>query len=151
MFLEVINMLWNQSKAHYLRPARENHWEMNNLFNMFYQGEEKDTGKYPPVNIWTDNDSIIVMAELPGCDMNEIDVSCIKNQLTISMSSKKETDEKTHYLSHSERFSNEFKRTFELPFEINEKKTQAVYKNGLLQVIMPKAEAAKAKKIEVKG
>ncbi|MCM8528427.1 MAG: Hsp20/alpha crystallin family protein [Lentisphaeraceae bacterium] len=145
-------MLWNNSTAHYLRPASEKNWEMNNLFNMFFQGQEKDTGKYPPVNIWTDDNSVILMAELPGCDIKDIDVSCIKDQVTISMPPKSENEkESSHHLSHSERYTGGFKRSFELPFKIDEKKTQAVYKNGLLQVIMPKAESAKRKVIEVKG
>ncbi len=144
-------MLWSNSTMHYLRPNSDKHWEMNNLFNMFYKGEEKDTGKYPPVNIWADEDNVILMAELPGCNMNDIEVSCINNQITIALSKKKEEDEKEHFISHKERFSGEFKRSFEVPFKINEKKTEAIFKNGLLQVIMPKAESAKPKKIEVKG
>lgn len=144
-------MLWKDSTMHYLRPAREENLEMNKLFNLFYKGEEKDTGKYPPVNIWADDENIILMAELPGCEMSDIDVSCINNQITISMNKKNEEDEKTHFVSHKERFSGEFKRSFEVPFKINEKKTEAIFKNGLLQVIMPKAESAKTKKIEVKG
>ena len=144
-------MLWNSSKTHYLRPTSEPAWEMNNLFNMFFQGEEKDTGKYPPVNIWANDENVILMAELPGCNLADIDVSCIKNQVTISMSSQSEDDESTHHKSHQERYSSQFKRTFEVPYEIDEKKTEAIYKNGLLQVIMPRAEKTKPKKIEVKG
>ena len=111
------------------------------MFDLFYQGASKDTGNNPPVNIWSNDENVILIAELPGCSSGEIDISCKGNLINISMSSEES----------SESNGRSFKRTFEVPYKIDEDKTEAIYKDGLLQIVMPRAEQDKPRKITIKG
>ena len=137
-------MIWNKSLSHYLNPADDIHGNISNLFDLFYQGASKDTGNYPPVNIWSNEENVILIAELPGCSSGAIDVSCKGNLIKISMNSEESSE-------NSEQGGRSFKRTFEAPYKIDEDKTEAIYKDGLLQIIMPRAEQDKPRKITIKG
>lgn len=105
---------------------------------------------YPLLNIGEDNENIYVDALAPGVDPKTLDISVTQNQLVI-------TGEKTALLSsveagavhRSERSAGQFTRSMILPFEVDSDKVKASYQDGLLKIILPKAEAAKPKQIQV--
>jgi HSP20 family protein len=105
---------------------------------------------YPLLNIGEDNKNIYVDALAPGVDPKTLDISVTQNQLVI-------TGEKTALLSsveagaihRSERSEGQFTRSMTLPFEVDSDKVKASYQDGLLKIILPKAEAAKPKQIQV--
>ncbi len=105
---------------------------------------------YPLMNISEDKDNIYLDALAPGIEPSTLKVSVIKNQLTIS-GEKKPLPEtvKDESIHRSERSAGQFARSLSLTVDVNNDRVQANYINGMLRIILPKAEAAKPKQIPV--
>ena len=103
----------------------------------------------PSVDILKEGDDIVVKAELPGMKKEDIDVILTKHTIPISGEKKKEEKvEKKDY--HSiERSYGSFKRSFSLPSEVQTEKAAAKFKNGVLEIRVPKTEEAKKKEKKV--
>ncbi len=105
---------------------------------------------YPLLNIYEDAETFKVHAIAPGLDKEKLDVSVLGNQLTISGEKKKiDKDIKAEQWHRRERAEGRFIRTIELPSDIDEEKVEATYKNGILEIVLPKAEDARPKKVNV--
>jgi len=103
----------------------------------------------PMVDVYEEGDSVVVKAEVPGMEKDEIELILTPDTLTIKGERKKvETVEDQDY-HYSERAYGAFARTVELPAEVAEDKVTASLKNGVLEVRLPKAQGAK-KEIKVK-
>ncbi len=104
----------------------------------------------PAFDISEADDHFKVRADLPGIDAQNIDISLSGNVLTISGEKQDErTEEKENYF-YSERQFGSFSRSFTLPSDVKEEGIEATYKDGVLQVTVPKSETIQRKKIEVK-
>ncbi|HEU4344012.1 MAG TPA: Hsp20/alpha crystallin family protein [Candidatus Binatia bacterium] len=103
----------------------------------------------PAVDIYDEKDEFVVKAELPGMSKDDIQVNVTDNVLTIKGEKKKEEskEEKDYY--RSERIYGAFMRSLSLPAEINSEKVRATFKDGVLEVRLPKSEQAKKKQISV--
>lgn len=132
--------------------------QMDRLFDDFwlnpFRGTEEWTGSYlPPVNIRENDGQVIAEVELPGMSEKEIDITVTRDTLRISGEKKQqeETKKENYYCMESSYGS--FNRLVDLPSEVDEEKTEAEFKNGVLTVKMPKSQEAKtkSKKIPVKG
>ncbi|MBF0407998.1 MAG: Hsp20/alpha crystallin family protein [Candidatus Riflebacteria bacterium] len=104
---------------------------------------------YPLFNLAEDDETLSVECLAPGLDTSSLKINVTNNVLSISgeKAESKIPEEKYH---RSERSAGKFTRTLELPVEIDRDKVTAEYKNGLLNITLPKAEVAKPKTIEVK-
>ena len=103
----------------------------------------------PSVDIFEDRDDIVVKAELPGMKKENIDVSLTGNTITLSGEKKKEEKiEKKNYYSF-ERSYGSFTRSFRLPTEVQTDKAKASFKNGVLEIRIPKTEEAKKKEKKI--
>lgn len=131
--------------------------ELNRLFDDVWLSPfhemERRTGTYlPPVNVRENNGQVIAEVELPGMSEKEIDITVTRDTLRISGEKKQqeETKEENYYCMESSYGS--FDRVVDLPAEVDEGKTEAEFKKGVLTVTMPKSQEAKAKskKIPVK-
>lgn len=109
-----------------------------------------ETGVWAPaVDLAEDKDAYTVQAEVPGLTKEAIEVSLHEGVLTIAGERKFEAQEAAE--NHRvERFHGRFQRTIELPAAVEAGQVKASYKDGVLTVTLPKAEAAKPKQIEVK-
>lgn len=107
------------------------------------------SGWMPAVDIFEDNNTLTVKAELPGFKKEELDVSLQEDTLVLSGERKREENQKEGDMYRSERFYGRFHRTVPLPFSVDPNKIQANYRDGVLTVSLPKSEKAKAKQIEV--
>ncbi|MCG8407428.1 MAG: Hsp20/alpha crystallin family protein [Phycisphaerales bacterium] len=126
--------------------------DMENLFDDFFSrfdGPTRRTRGFPPLNIWEDDERLFVEADVPGLTMNDIDIEVMGNELTIKGRRETPNDEETTY-HRRERGMGEFARMITLPVNIDPNNVEAVLKNGVLTVTLPKAEVAKVRKIEVK-
>src|SRR5436190_891272 len=104
----------------------------------------------PRLNVWEENDSFFAEAEVPGLTQVDLDVSVVGNQLTIK--GRRETAADKEAVFHRrERSVGEFVRAITLPAEIDADKVSATLTGGVLTVTLPKAEAAKPRKINVQG
>jgi len=106
--------------------------------------------KAPTMDVYEEKDDIVVKAELPGMDKENIEVNLTDHTLTIKGEKKKEEEVKEENYYRSERSYGSFFRTLELPASVHGEKVKAAFKNGILEVRMPKTEEAKAKEIKVK-
>ena len=108
-------------------------------------------GGFPPLNVWSSPDGIVVDAELPGVDPNDLEVSVHEDALTIAGKvNGRELQEGEKYLRR-ERPVGEFSRTVQLPFRASSEGVKASYKNGVLRVVVPRAEEDKPRRITVES
>jgi HSP20 family protein len=101
------------------------------------------------VDIYENEDTVVVKAELPGVDKEDIKVDLKDGVLTLSgqRSHEKEVKEENYY--RKERAFGRFQRSFSVPTEIDPDKIKAEFKDGVLKVEIPKPEEQKPKKIAV--
>ncbi len=103
----------------------------------------------PSIDILTEGDEVVIKAELPGMKKEDIDVSLTEDTITISGEKKKEekVEKKDYYLL--ERSYGSFKRSFTLPTEVQTEKASAKFKDGVLEIRIPKTEEAKKKEKKI--
>lgn len=104
----------------------------------------------PAIDIYEEKDEIVAKAELPGVEKDDIHVDVSDNILTIKGEKKKEEEIKEEDYYRSERSYGAFVRTVALPKDVQVDKARASFKNGLLEVRIPKTEEAKKKEFKVK-
>jgi len=107
-------------------------------------------GWAPAVDVYEDKDKFTVKAELPGVKKEEVEVSANGNTLTISGERKQEQERREGERYRSERYFGRFQRSITLDTPVDVNKVQASYKDGVLTVVCPKSEEAKARQIQVK-
>jgi len=103
----------------------------------------------PAIDIMERKDDIVLLADMPGVDETSVDITLEKDVLTIyGKVDTKTSGEYTLYLS--EYGTGDYQRVFTLTEEVDRDKIQATVKNGVLRLVLPKAEAVKTRKIAVK-
>ena len=105
---------------------------------------------YPATNVWTNEDGVVVSAELPGVAPEDLDISVVGDTLTVSGTRKPEEAEGATYYRR-ERGHGAFARTFQLPFQVQGDRVKASFDKGVLDITLPRAQEDKPKKIEVKA
>lgn len=130
-----------------LNELRQIQDEMDRLFTQAVPR----TGEYPPINVWSNEEQVIVQAELPGYAADDIDISVVQNTLTLRGERKPDALKEGEQYHRRERRTGQFVRTVELPFEVDNDKVQADYQAGILSISLPRAEATRPKRIEVKA
>jgi len=106
---------------------------------------------YPGVNLYVNDDMLTVTAELPGVEANDLSLSIEEDILTLSFIRKKEETGEGVTVLRRERPHGKFTRNITLPFRVEHDKINANLKDGILTVLLPRAEADKPKKITVNG
>jgi HSP20 family protein len=107
--------------------------------------------RYPLVNLYDTGDAFVVEALAPGLDPAKIDLSVLRNTLTIAgekIGPQGVAPERVH---RTERAAGRFLRTVELPTEVDPDRVSATYKNGLLTVTVPRAESARPRKVAIQA
>lgn len=124
---------------------------MNRLFDtsLRHQGVFDDAFN-PPFDVAVGKDHVVVKTDLPGLSKDDVTISLQDNYLTINGEKKHEFEQKEANYFVSERACGSFTRTIELPPAVDAKKIEARFKDGVLEVTLPKTEEAKPKQIEVK-
>jgi len=130
------------------------HRDMDDLFNAFFGSWPSlgfERAVWPAVDVSEDEEAIVVKAEVPGCKADDIDISVHGNTMTISGEKKQEEEKKEKGYYHLERSYGSFRRDLHIPAGVDPAKVEAVCKDGVLTVTLPKAEKAKAVKVKIKG
>jgi HSP20 family protein len=122
--------------------------EMNELFEQAGAGPRRE-GAFPPVNLYETSDGYVLTAELPGVESGDIELSVESNRVTLRGERKVEHPQDAS-LHRVERQAGVFRRTIELPVEVDAEKAEAVHRNGILMLRIPKAPQHKPRQITVK-
>lgn len=110
-----------------------------------------DTGTWAPaVDIKEEKEKFLVVADIPGVNKEDIHISLENNILTLHGERKFESKEEKNGYSRVERVQGQFYRRFSLPQTANEAQISAKYRQGVLEISIPKKEMSVQKKIEVK-
>jgi HSP20 family protein len=104
----------------------------------------------PMVDITETDDEYLIKAEIPEVKREDVKVSVENGVLTLQGERKQEKEEKGKKFHRVERYYGSFMRTFTVPDNVDETKVRAEFKDGVLNVHLPKTEKAKPKAIEVK-
>ncbi len=109
-------------------------------------------GWCPVVDVQETKDEVLLQAELPGLTVDDVELSVENGVLTISGEKKQQVEEGKDGTEHHlvERRYGRFERRFSLPRSVDPSNVKADFANGMLNVTLPKAEAAKARRIEIK-
>lgn len=107
-------------------------------------------GGWPALDVAEDNANITIKADLPGLKQEEIEVNVDEDDiLTIRGERRAETESKEKNYHKVERVYGAFERALQLNTAIDKEKIKAAYKNGVLEITLPKVEKAKPKQIKV--
>jgi HSP20 family protein len=129
--------------------------EMGGLVDRFWGGDggwlTRTPSFLPTVNLIEAENQFEVTLDLPGLKPEEVNVELKNGDLWISGKREEEKEEEGKTYHRIERHHGEFRRVLPLPSTISEEKIEAKFEDGVLKIIVPKAEEAKAKHIEVKA
>ncbi|HEY3452286.1 MAG TPA: Hsp20/alpha crystallin family protein [Myxococcales bacterium] len=113
------------------------------------QEEELGAGFLPPVDVYEDQEALVLTTELPGVDPKDVDVRVEDGVLTLKGERKLEKEDKKENYLRVERSYGSFTRSFTLPTTVDPEKVKAEFKNGLLRLAIPKREESKPRSIKV--
>jgi HSP20 family protein len=131
--------------------------EMNRMFNQFFRGGAGEEGSWgpstwtPPVDIYETDDALILTADLPGVSKDEVSIEVHNNTLILRGERKHDAAVREDSYHRMERAYGPFQRAFVLPTMVDQKHVQATYKDGVLELRLPKSEAAKPRRIAITG
>ena len=101
------------------------------------------------MDVFDREDRVMVKVELPGVDKDDIDISVVGDVLTIKGERKAEEEVKHEDYYCCERYRGSFRRTVQLPADVDTEKIEASYENGVLEITLPKRAEVTPKKISV--
>jgi HSP20 family protein len=128
--------------------------EMNRLFNSFFDegnGPSRAGARRwaPAVDLFEREDSLVLKADLPGLERDDVQIEVRDNVLTIAGERRADFEEKQNGYYRVERAFGSFSRSLTLPEGVNADKIAASFDKGVLEVTIPKPEARKPRRIEI--
>ena len=127
--------------------------EVNRLFDSFF-GRPVATSNgermwAPALDMYETKDEIVLNFELPGVREKDVTLSIMGEVLTLKGERAFDRDVKDESYHHTERVFGKFERSVQLPMEVQAEKVQATYRDGMLEVKLPKAEEVKPREIKI--
>lgn len=124
---------------------------LQRTMNRLFEAPNGSGASQPAVNVYASEDEATVTAELPGVEPGNLDISVNADVLTISGSREAQTAGEDHTWHRRERDWGRFSRAVELPFRIEAENVKANLKDGILKVVLPRAEADRPRKIAIEA
>lgn len=121
-------------------------WPLSAFDHFPFAAEE-----FPLLDICEDEKEITVKAELPGLEPDDIDVNITQGRLTIKGEKKFEDEEKKDNYHRIERSYGSFQRSVSLPPNVDTTKINAKFKNGILNLVIPKTEISESTKVKIES
>ena len=121
--------------------------EMNRVFSRV---TDSSPSTFPAVNVWASQESAVVTTELPGVELEDLDISVVGDVLTIRGARRPEQLGEGDSYHRRERRSGQFVRVVQLPFRAEPDEVSATLKSGLLNITLPRAHADRPRKIQVR-
>lgn len=130
--------------------AAELHREVDRMFDRFFGQASLFSGAaFPAVNVYEDEERIVVCAELPGTDPAQVNVTVTGDLLTVSGTRETLNADEQRRAFRRERPQGKFTREVLLPMQVDADRVEATFENGILAIAMPKAAQSKPKQISV--
>jgi HSP20 family protein len=129
--------------------------EMNRIFNEFFRGgtggeQGWAAGAWtPPVDIYETDDALVLTAMLPGVSKDEVSIEVHNNTLMLRGERKPASAVSDERYYRRECVYGPFQRSFVLPATVDQNQVQATYHDGILELRLPKSEAAKPRRIAI--
>jgi len=145
---------WSGSLADPLREFETLQDEINRLFATTRWPENRglyDRAYSPAVDVTETADAYEVLCDLPGMDIKDVDLSVADNVLTVKGEKRKQEKKPDTAVFKEELSSGSFQRTISFPLPVDADKVDAVLKDGVLRIRLPKREEGKPKQITVKA
>ena len=130
-----------------LDSSYDRFWDRGSMIPGSFLREES---LIPVLNISETKKEITVKAEIPGVETDDLNVSLNGRMLIIKGEKKQEKEDKDENYHRMERSYGYFRRTAQLPVDVDPSKVEASYKKGVLKVVLKKTKESEAKKIEVR-
>jgi HSP20 family protein len=111
------------------------------------QNQTASQGPFPPINVFQQGDDILAIVELPGVDKKDLQIQAKEN--TIRISGKKAANYPEGSVHRRERVFGEFDRTLSLPIALDPDGIKAEYRDGVLTLLLPRAESEKPRTITI--
>ncbi len=139
------------------QPERDLLWNVqrdisrvfDEMWNRPVSGRRNEGAWYPEVDIEEQSDAFVVNMDVPGMDREELKVTMENNTLVIRGERKQERTEEKQSVHIAERQYGTFQRAFSLPQSVDSSKIRASYKEGVLEITLPKAEEARLREISI--
>ena len=125
--------------------------EVNRLFDNFFGHPASATGRTwaPSVDMYATKDDLVLAVEMPGVSEKDVSVSITGDLLTVKGERRFENQVKEQDLLHVERTYGKFERVIQLPMAVLADRVKATYRDGVLEIKLPKAEEVKPKEIKI--
>ena len=130
--------------------------ELNRIWENFYseahRGEESSVFReqFPEFDLSETDNQFILKAEVPGIKPGEIEISLVNNSLRIKGNKEQRSEDSGEVYHFTGRKYGPFCRSIPIPAQVDVDNVKASYKDGILKIVLPKSEAAKGKRIDVK-
>ena len=133
-----------------IREASAVHNELSRLMNGLFEGNGRATQAWvPTLDAWETDEALVYAFDLPGVTQDKISVQAEDGVLTVTAERERSEEVSREHFHRLERRHGTFTRTVGLPQGVSEDAITAVYKDGVLEIRVPKPEQAKPKKIEI--
>ncbi len=124
--------------------------QMQNMFEQFQEfGRELDMGRGLPVDIRDQGDSVVITADMPGVEKENISLKADEDEIEIAAESSHEVKEENEKYLRKERAARSYRRTVSWPTEIDSDSIKAKYNEGVLRVEAEKQDGSDGKNIEI--
>jgi len=130
-------------------PWRDFARMQHDVDRLFEAANDSYAPGFPAVNVFTNDDQVIVSAELPGVPADKVDISVLDDTLTIKGARAAEEQPEGAIAHRRERGTGEFSRSVRLPFRVETGAVDAKFENGILEITLPRAEADRPRRIPV--
>ena len=103
----------------------------------------------PPIELYETDKELVLKVDLPGVKKEDVEITVKENAVVVRAERKEEREENTENIHRSERFYGVIERAIQLPVEVNPDEARAEYKDGVLEIRIPKAQVEREKKIKL--
>jgi HSP20 family protein len=125
--------------------------ELEGMSQVLRRLDTSSSVEFPATNVWVSDENAVVTTEIAGINPDDIEITTIKNSLTLRGSRKMEELGEGETYHRRERWTGQFSKTLQLPFTVEASKVEARFVKGILYIKLPRAEAEKPRKISIKS